>query len=249
MTSGPALFARFAFPPNSLGYCGPADTAALFEASSEGADREIAALATAFDGAFPYLQLIAGANGIDDPLDARVVDAYWVGNDLLIRGAPLLGPSMDDRFRRRTGRRWDALAGAIPAGAVPHHSHHVFGVYPWVGLLRSGRVEEPLQVLDRCRIRWGTVVSVDRDRLLMSSRPLIWDGARLGLDEPRHEWVAWADGGRSPISQPHAGDTVAAHWEWVCDVLSPGRHRRLQAWTRHTLSLVNTQTPIGAVVG
>lgn len=249
MTSGPALFARFAFPPNALGYCGPADATALFEASSEGADREIAALAAAFDGAYPYLQLIAGANGIDDPLDARVVEAYWVGNDLLIRGAPLLGPSLDDRFRRRAGRRWDAVAAAVPAGAVPHHSHHVFGVYPWVGLLRSGRVEEPLQVLDRCRIRWGTVAAVDGDQVHLRSRPLVWDSHHLALGPDRPERVSWASAGMSPIRTPRPGDVVAAHWDWVCDVLSPGRLRRLRAWTDHTLRLVNTQTPIGAVVG
>jgi hypothetical protein len=32
---------------------------------------------------------------------------------------------------------------------VPHHSFHVFGVYPWVGLLGSDRGETPLHVLDR----------------------------------------------------------------------------------------------------
>ena len=249
MTSGPSLFARFAFPPNALGYCGPADSTGLFEASSEGADPEIGALATAFDGAFPYLQLIAAANEIADPLDARVVAAYWIGNDLLIRGAPWLGDSLDERFRRRAGSRWSSIEAAVPAGAVPHHSHHVFGVYPWVGLLRSGRIEEPLQVLDRCRIRWGTVVAVESDRVLMSSRALGWDGSRLRLEDPGDEWAQWADGGRSPIAAPRLGETVAAHWDWVCDVLTPTRFRNLQTWTAHTLRLINEQTPIGQVVG
>ncbi|MDP2623103.1 MAG: DUF6390 family protein [Actinomycetota bacterium] len=249
MTSGPSLFARFAFPPNALGYCGPVDSTGLFEASSEGADPEIVAFATAFEGAFPYLQLIAAANGIADPLDAGVVEAYWIGNDLLIRGTPWLGTSLDDRFRRRAGRKWGGIGAAIPAGAVPHHSHHVFGVYPWVGLLRSGRVEEPLQVLDRCRIRWGTVVAVESDRVLMSSRALGWDGSRIRLEDPGDEWAQWADGGRSPIAPPRPGETVAAHWDWVCDVLTPTRLHNLKAWTAHTLRLINEQTPIGTVVG
>ena len=33
----------------------------------------------------PYLRLIAAANGIADPLDRRVVEAYWLGNGLLER--------------------------------------------------------------------------------------------------------------------------------------------------------------------
>jgi len=249
MTSGPSLFARFAFPPNALGYCGPADSIELFEASTAGADREIGVLARGFEGAWPYLELIAGASGIEDPLDARVVEAYWVGNDLLANGASRLAGSLDDRFRRRAGRRWEAIASAVPAGAVPHHSYHVFGVYPWVGLLRSGRVEEPLEVLERCRIRWGTVLTVDDDRALISSRPLTWDGRRLALGRPWDEWVTWSSGGLSPIAVPRAGDIVAAHWDWVCDRLDPFRLRNLQAWTAHTLRLVNEQTPVGTVVG
>ncbi|HSM01645.1 MAG TPA: DUF6390 family protein [Acidimicrobiia bacterium] len=249
MTTGPSLFARFAFPPNALGYCGPSDSIELFEASTAGADREIGSLARRFEGAWPYLELIAGANGIPDPLDHLVVEAYWVGNHLLGEGARYMAGSLDERFRMRSGRHWEAIASAAPAGAVPHHSHHVFGVYPWVGLLRSGRVEEPLEVLDRCRIRWGTVVAVDDDMALISSRPLTWDGTRLAMGDPRDEWAAWASGGTSPIAMPEAGDVVAAHWGWVCDRLDPRRLRNLQAWTAHTLRLVNGKTPIGAVVG
>ena len=81
---GPLLFARYAYPPNELGYCGPTDPGALLESASDGFDlAELAHLATGFAGAWPYLELIAGCNGIADPLDARVVEAYWVGNPLL----------------------------------------------------------------------------------------------------------------------------------------------------------------------
>jgi hypothetical protein len=105
-----------------------------------------------------------------------------------------------------------------------------------------------MHVLDRCRIRWGTVAAVTGDRVLISSRPLGWDGQRLFLDQPRDEWVAWAEGGRSPIALPQPGDAVAAHWDWVCDVLSPTRLHKLQAWSAHTLALVNAQSPVGVVV-
>ena len=169
MTSGPSLFARFAFPRTRSGTADRRTRSSYSKSRRRGADREISALATAFDGAFPYLQLIAGTNGIDDPLDSRVVEAYWIGNRLLEGGAPWMGASLDERFRRRAGRHWGSIEAAIPAGAVPHHSHHVFGVYPWVGLLREGSVQEPMHVLDRCRIRWGSVVAVDGDRVLISA--------------------------------------------------------------------------------
>ena len=40
-------------------------------------------MARCFSGAWPYLELIASANAIADPLDARVLEAYWVGSELL----------------------------------------------------------------------------------------------------------------------------------------------------------------------
>lgn len=82
--SGAALFARYAFPPNELGYCGPDGAQVLLEQGLEGSDgEEIARRARLFDGAWPYLEIIAAAAGLDDPLDRRVVEAYWIGNELL----------------------------------------------------------------------------------------------------------------------------------------------------------------------
>src|SRR5580693_7950991 len=100
------MFVRYAYPPNALGYCGPADFAAFREYAVAGVvDRGLVRLARAFGGAWPYLELIAAGCGIGDPLDRRVVEAYWVGNDLLDK-VPVteIGDSMQDRFRHRTGQ-------------------------------------------------------------------------------------------------------------------------------------------------
>ena len=72
--NGAQLFARYAYPPNVLGYCGPADHLSLFEYGTSGVtDAGLVELAKAFAGAWPYLELIAGSTGIKDPLDRRVV--------------------------------------------------------------------------------------------------------------------------------------------------------------------------------
>ena len=109
--AGPILFARYAFGPNRLGYCGPDDSAELFAEATVGGDlRALRHNAEQFEGAWPYLQLIAKANGVADPLDARVVEAYWLGNSMLENVTPaLMGDSLDVRFRRRLpseGWRW-----------------------------------------------------------------------------------------------------------------------------------------------
>ena len=84
--AGPLRFARFAYPPNVLGYCGPGESAALLEHADAGvAGGDLSNLARQFAGAWPYLELIAASCGRADPLDADVVEAYWLGNELLDR--------------------------------------------------------------------------------------------------------------------------------------------------------------------
>lgn len=246
--TGAGLFVRYAYPPNRLGYCGPDDVEALAGYGASGiSDPGLRRLVAAFEGAYPYLELIAAASHIRDPLDALVVEAYWVGNRLLMEvDMALLGRSMIERFRSRAGRHWDRLAEAVWAGGLAHHSFHVFAVYPWVGLLREGRIDEPLHVLDRCRIRWGRVGAVDGSRIEVLARPLVWDGSALTLGEPRREAAQ-----PSPGVQVDVGDWVSLHWEWVCDRLTGRQLADLRGFSAHHLRLVNEElaVPIEAAAG
>jgi len=241
-TPGPILFVRYAFAPNRHGYCGPNDNASFFEYGVTGTvDSGLRALSQEFAGAWPYLELIAGATGVPDPLDRRVVEAYWVGNALLDRvGTTALGGSMEDRFRRRTGRQFASLAEGVVAGAVPHHSFHVFCIYPWVGLLGDDRRgAQALTVLDRCRIRWGRVLSASGDQVVVESEPLTWDGQRLQLGPPASEVAVRAVDGIGLLPDLAPGDWVSLHWEWVCDRLGPHQLAALRRYTRRHLSIVN----------
>jgi hypothetical protein len=249
--SGAALFARYAYPPNALGYCGPVDAPGLLRAGADGrGDAELAHRARRFDGAWPYLQLIAASNRIPDPLDRRVVEAYWLGNRLLRRVPPAtLATSLDARFGYRAGRRLAPLVAAGTVG-IAQHSFHVFAVYPWVGLLRTGAAGPALEVLDRCRIRWGTVQAVAGDDVTVRVRPLRFDGSRLLLGSPRLEPARCRLDGTGFVEDVAPGDTVALHWDWVCDRLSPGRLWWLRYCTSRNLAAVNSSAVPGpAAVG
>jgi hypothetical protein len=240
--AGAITFVRYAFPPNLHGACGPPQFETFFEYGAHGVvDGGLRDLARQFAGAWPYLELIAGAAGIRDPLDQRVVEAYWVGNSLLDNVGPRrLGDSMDDRFRMRTGRQFGNLAQAVVVGGMPHHSYHVFCIYPWVGLLGDDRRHEAaLTVLERCRVRWGQVRSVLPDRLVVESRPLLFDDGRLFLGDPRPETVQRTLNGVGLVREFDAGDWVSMHWEWVCDRLTPRQLAALRHYTRLHLDLVN----------
>ena len=179
--AGPLLFARYAYPPNALGLCGADVQRTLLEyGAARESDGGLAELARTFEGAWPYLELIAGASGIDDPLDPRVVQAYWVGNELLDRVDP--GGSsnhIDDRFRGRLGRARDHVYDAAGAGAVPHHCFHVFRGLPVARPPASGIVDEPLRILDQCRTTPARVLAVDGETVeRRSARPLLYEGGR-----------------------------------------------------------------------
>jgi hypothetical protein len=243
------VFARYAYPPNALGYCGPEDHRSLLEYGSEGVvDPGIVQLARGFEGAWPYLEVIAGANGIRDPLDHRVVEAYWLGNRLLERvDVGTLGGFLEVSFRGRAGGGWSGIADAIPAGVVPHHNFHVLCVYPWVGLMRAGWSEHPLHVLDRCRIRWGRVETSAGDVAAVRFRPLSWDGRRLGLGPPAVERVRVAFDGRGFVRDLGPGDRVSMHWDWVCDRITPAQEDALRRVTLRHIRVVN-RSASGSVV-
>ena len=173
---GALLFARYAYPPNALGYCGPAGADVML---SPDATEEIERRARRFEGAWTYLRVIAECSQITDPLDERVVEAYWVGNELLDRVDPAwLVERLSDVFRGQVGGTWRQAA----ARARPHHSFQVFEVYPWAERLTPEK-ESPgnrvaAQVLDRCRIRTGRVREVRGEQALVESRH--WDGTAAG---------------------------------------------------------------------
>jgi hypothetical protein len=252
---GPHLFARYAYPPNALGYCGPGDAGGLLEEGStfdpqragedaresRAAAREIAGRARSFEGAWPYLELIAGSNRILNPLDRRVVEAYWVGNALLDSVTPaLLAASIESRFRRRTGRAWEKLTEVFPAASRPHHSFHVFAIYPWVGLMRAGHVDEPLRVLDQCRVRWGLVEEVRDDMALVRSRPLTWEGGKLDYGPSRLETATVARAGVGFVTGLRAGEWVSMHWDWVSDRLTERQRDALVHYSALSLAAVNS---------
>lgn len=177
---------------------------------------------------------------MEDPLDPRVVDAYWLGNELTGRVTRSeFGWNLRDRFGDRTGVAWSQVADAIEAGGVPTHAFHVLSVYPWIGLLRRGVVDEPLRVLDQCRIRWGRLVAVESDHARVRSRPLVWRDGRLELGAARVEDVRIAEGDAGFVAGWSPGDWAALHWDWACDRLDERRLGFLRAATRRQLDLVN----------
>lgn len=233
LSAGYQQFARYAFPPNELGYCGPADTDALL---SGGSVAELASRAKEFDGAWPYLGAIADAADVTDPLDAEVVRNYWVGGPLLAAVDP---DALLTRLRTSfIGQVTGILDDLRPGEALAHHSFHVFVVYPWIRFLDRDAVR-PVQVMQDCRVRWGSVESVQDDHAMIHSPPLVFTDGRLLLGDPVAERVRWRKDGTSLAPPPVPGQTVSAHWDWVCGSLDDGESDALAMATQASLDIVN----------
>ena len=241
-SAGALLFGRYAFPPNRLGYCGPDDSQALLEqVSASKPDRGLVELERRFEGAYPYLCLIAHANDIPDPFDSRVVEAYWIGNELLERvgGAPFYA-SLRERFGDRLKpSEFGWLARKLELSARPHHNFHVFDIYVRAGLMRNERADIALETMDSCRISWGRVAAVEGAELMVDRPQLVVAGGKLALSEPRPFRVSRQLDGHSFVDGVSVGDLVSIHWNWACDVLGPAGLSRLRRATQRSLTLAN----------
>jgi hypothetical protein len=238
--TGGVLFARYAYPPNEQGYCGPADAQEVLADAAGGQDpRGTRARAAEFAGAWPYLQLIARANGLTDALDPRVVRGYWLGASSA-EAVPLrtLADHVDERFRHRAGRGWDHLASALRPGAIPDHAFHVLAVSPWVGLLRGGVIEPARSVLEACCIRPGEVVSVEDEHALVRVPTLGWDGSTMALVGHEVRRLRWQRDGLGPMFDLQPLDAVSVHWDWVCERLHAATALELSARLRQRLASV-----------
>ena len=236
-TSGLLAFIRYGFMPNHLGYCGGNDQDVLFEHAVTGkAERGLAPLLAKFTGAVPYLRTIASANGIADPFDRRVVDAYWLGNSLLDTvEASALSRSLEERFGRQlTGRLREEVLRKPPEGARPHHLVHVLDVYRRLEVKEIG-----MAAMENCRISWGRVTSVSPAALLVERQPLVEREGRLELGPVVTERVLRTLEGQGFTDGVAVGDWVSVHWGWACEVLDEARLTGLRHWSDHHLRLAN----------
>ncbi|MCV7351541.1 hypothetical protein H7K15_15585 [Mycobacterium parmense] len=230
------MFARYAYAPNALGYCGPPLGATLRDGSVD----EVRRAAAGFSGAWPYLRVLSRLTGIDDPLDYRLVESYWLGTGL---GADLDPHEFYDALLAiigpQAGRYWSHLTADLAGEAAGNHCFHVFGVYPWTRFLGRGMDEHPLSVLDNCRISWATVVSRAGDDVEVRGSRLAWDGRALTLAAPSARVLdVWADG-YSAVPDATPGDRVAVHWGRLCGRLSPPQVRGLAECTNRQLRVTS----------
>ncbi len=237
--------ARYSFAPNYYKYCGPDANRNIVDYLKEGvSDPGLSAYLTEFAVLYPYLKLIAQENGIADPFDSRVVEAYWVGNDLLEHVNPksfVQHLLYEQHLKKRLPyKKLKWIVEKVPKGAKLHHSFHVFSIFT-----RTGHqvVEHTIDSMDQCRIGWGKViikskVKSQNSKVQLKSQKLVNENRKLCFmnDIVRNVMLPVDD---VFVKRLKPSDWVTYHWGFVCERISKAQAQKLEYYTNLNLRLAN----------
>jgi len=234
--------ARYAFMPNKLSFCGPDKNKDLFYyAHKQEADQGLDLILKEFQVLYPYLKFIAQSNQIKDPFDERVIEAYWLGNQLLenVSKSRLYYHLLDEQqLKKKLNKKLlKKVVAKIPLGAKPHHSFHVLSVWKRTGHLD---VMHTLNSMDLCRISWGKIKGVSPPYLEVESQPLILENEKLKLGPLTGQKVLTEIDKSGFIKKPRLDQWISFHWGLACEVLNNYQVANLKKYTEESIRLVNT---------
>ena len=239
---------RYAFPPNALHYCGPEEQVNIKAYQKEQiADNGLKEIIEKFETLYPYLTLIAYENNIRDPFDPRVVEAYWIGNDLLTN------VSMNKFYyhlrdtlklkKKVKPKDLELLFGKLDDGMLPHHTFHVLNVFTRTG---HHSVQHTLETMDACRIGWGTVIQNskfkiqnDNEKVKIKTKPLVFENEKLVLGKSVIRTINVPVSFIQNTKYKIPNTTITFHWNTLCDIISEGEARHLEWYTQQAIDLAN----------
>ncbi|MFH0943243.1 MAG: DUF6390 family protein [Candidatus Beckwithbacteria bacterium] len=252
---------RYGLAPNKLKYCGPDKNKELEGyLKTKTTDWGLERILKEFKAMQPYLKLIARENGIADEFDERVVEAYWLGNELLDKVS--LKGFFDHALGKldRKSLKWFEVK--LGRGAKPNHSFHVFNFWKRTGYVARLHT---IETMDNCRISCGKVIRpmlgntkflrahsylTESDEtlraqksvfaiagrnshsLLVNTDRLVYKNGKLGF-EPAVKEISFLEG------KYHPEELVTFHWNMVCEKINKTQKENLDKYTRLALNLAN----------
>jgi hypothetical protein len=237
--NGAELAARYAFPPNSHGYCGNASFRKTLRAYLDGdaGPQALEMELKGFRAHYEYLSLIARENGMK-PFDTAVVRAFWTGNRLLdsVSAAALRRFILRNLFAAKQPARARKLCDNLPAGILPHHSFNAL----YVNFV-TDKVERSIENYDSCCVTAGEVLSVSAKSARIRRNSIGWDGGFVFRE--RVETAALELDGIRLIGKLGTGDLIAVHWGMAIEKLKRGDFGALKRYTERNIEAVNNDSP------
>jgi hypothetical protein len=238
--AGLALCSRYSYPPNSLSLCGPDRQNDLkWYSGSRQADHGTIEILTHFSTLYPYLRLIAQENKISDPFDKRVVEAYWIGNNLLknipqIRFAQYLSDNLRKKIKIE---ELEKIMAKLAVGGLPHHAFHVTNIYKRTGYLD---IPHTVETMDACIINWGKIDKIDHQLISVSTQNLQVIGNKLTFGRSIKRNLMLQGEKDVLLEKLKIGDWISYHWGYVCDKLTSLQLKNLVKYTGLAIKLANS---------
>jgi len=249
---GLLLCAKYSVAPNYFGYCGPRENKSLIDhLKEEIADREIQSILSEFETLHLYLTLIAKENKINDTFDERVVEAYWLGNELLRNiSSKDYSYLLDEKLH--LGKKWKSeslnkLVYQINTAIVyPHHSFHVFNIFKRTGHDPSFHT---ITTMDECRIGWGKIKRIqDPSELKIKNRaryvyvemkPLLLVNNTLCFGKKILKKINLTYCQTNFFSNLKENEWISFHWSYVCDKVTCTQVKNLEYYTQKAIDFYN----------
>jgi len=221
--------------------CGPDMNQEVLAYLEEGiSDQGLENILQGFRTLYPYLSEIAKANHIKDSLDERVIEAYWIGNELLDFVPPQkfyehITENLPTKKQLKS-KEFDYLTKKLTSGARMHHSFHVFNIWQ-----RTGNTADThtLESMDQCRISWGEIIEINGPTIIVLRRPIILLNQQLILADPVNTKIVRQLQDTNLMDEIKTGDIISIHWGVPCEILSYKQIQNLEKYTELSLVLAN----------
>lgn len=221
---------RFSLPPNALGYCGKDSAPAklnscIISGKCEGVTQEL----EKFPVLHPYLKTISEITGFPK-FSKEVVEAYWIGNDLLKKCKLSDYGLLVKNFEAQGIPDFvvKELRNSPPKAFIPTHLFQVLHV--GVGRI-TGSVPFNLNSVNNCMVKWGTVTNISDNKLTITYNLLSKRGNSFEIVENEGNF----DYNKKFLRGVSVGSTVAIHWKQVIKKLTLNETKKLDFWTNETL--------------
>lgn len=185
-----------------------------------------------------YLRAIAKASGITDLFDKRVVEAYYIGNELT-KSTPLSATvaAIAESFVGKgilSEQEMETRAMRLPKTYKPHHNFHIFCFGSVMGGADHDSSGPMIPLLEQCQIGWGKVVRAIESSVILEQTPvLVFSKSGVELKTREQPLVLEYDIETDPPVKQ--GDWVTTHWGRICQVINESQCQTLQ---KHTLQAI-----------
>lgn len=215
--------------PHELGYCGPCDADVSKQKLRdylEGkniSEIEVRKLLDEFKGAITYYKLIAEKNNISDYYDAKVIEAYWLGNELLdnvtvedikkMVRTDFVGPGL------LTKEKAEEKISRFPQTGAAHHTFHIF----FIGAV-TNRVQLVGEAMDKCRPSWGEVKEIlsTENKVKVKTTKLFPKETEVEME------ISWD---KAFVPKLEIGDLVTSHWGRISEKITEKDLANLKKYT------------------